>query len=189
MSLHAFAYGNGNPLFFVDPYGEWSWEKAGQGLVAFAKEAGIGTANAFLSVARPLAALAGGTTGQFDDQGNFTLANTASAREELSAKWETAKKVANAIKEDPIGIVAQTVEHAGKAACEAIAACYVAATHDGTVGDSASEDCGHKIVGATAEVWGTITAVVSRAPLPASDRAPPRPGVSVSRSAPSGERS
>ncbi|WP_240358738.1 RHS repeat domain-containing protein [Myxococcus vastator] len=157
-SLHRYAYANGNPLRFVDPTGHWSTEEFVYGL----GDAVRGVINSGIGAVRPLAAMAGGATGEFDENWSFQLGQTDTWHGELSNSVGGMVAAVTTVVEDPVGTASRVVDATGQMLGEGAAALYMAATEDGIVGDAASREFGRRapdLIGTALGVGGTAKGV------------------------------
>ncbi|HEX8706037.1 MAG TPA: polymorphic toxin-type HINT domain-containing protein [Myxococcaceae bacterium] len=155
--LNPWLYARSNPMTYLDPAGRWSWSQFKEGVTEF----GIGTAkgayNAFSWVSRPLNAALGVSTGHYDEKGVYQLESTGSVSEEFEKQRQQVKAVVTYVANNPLETAEGLVADVGKAIGTGAAACFIAATTEGAIGDQASKDCGATLPEAISAVAGTFT--------------------------------
>ncbi|HYH99709.1 RHS repeat-associated core domain-containing protein [Hyalangium sp.] len=155
--LNSWLYARGNPMAYLDPSGRWSTYEFGYGVGEFAGKAWRGTANTFLWAARPLNAALGVSSGRYDENGNYRLESTGSFTEEWLKQGQQIGAVARHVASNPWATVKGVFVETGQAIGTGVAACVVAATTDGSIGDEASKDCGATLPEAIAGIYGAVT--------------------------------
>jgi RHS repeat-associated protein len=156
--LDGYGYGRGNPGRWMDPNGEWSWTKGGNGLI----KSGKAFANVALAAGRVTTARFGGWSGYYDENGEFQF---------TKPELDEAMAESDQVRENTWSGTGQAIVHpydnlvkpAGESIGSAAGACSLAIDEDGVVGDEASQVCGELAPGAIANTLLAERRVVARA--------------------------